>query len=84
MSKITELMRKNPMGVWLIIDLLLILIVYLILYHSPTSMYTNDPQRMIMNAFIGFIFSKFAMHSLFNFIVPPKCILESDIRTCRF
>jgi len=73
---------KKRLVVNLIIDVILIVIVYLILtYTDSTNTQTNT---LILNTFVGFIFSKHVLHVLYGLISPPKCILDADDRTCRF
>lgn len=82
MNKLTKILDDNPPVVMFMIDMILILILYLILYHYYDA--SSNPRDVIFDTFIMYICSKFTLNLLYVLVFPPKCILDSDKRYCRF
>jgi uncharacterized membrane protein len=73
----------NPKLAWLIIDVILVMIVYVIIFMVGPS-YNLDTEHVLFAAFTGFIASKYLLHVGYGILKPSKCILQTDGRTCRF
>ena len=73
----------SPKLAWLIIDVILILVVYVIIFMVCPS-YNLDTEHVVFAAFAGFITSKYLLHVGYSILKPSKCVLQTDGRTCRF
>lgn len=82
MNKFTKILSDNRPIVMFMIDIILILILYLILYHYYDE--SSNPRDVIFDTFTMYICSKFTLNLLYMTTFPPKCILDSDNRSCRF
>jgi hypothetical protein len=82
MNKLTKILDDNPPVVMFIIEMALILIMYLIVYYYYED--SSNSRDVFFNTFVIYIFSKFTLNLVYRKVLPPKCVLESDKRSCRF
>lgn len=82
MHKLTSMLQNNPPVVMSMINIIIILVVYLTVYHYNVE--SSSHLDVVFHAFLGYISSKFLLNILYMAVLPPKCILDADNRSCRF